>query len=56
MSAISNMMGFYASGDARKDVDYPSVVGWPGSFVPVPIHAVPNQLDPMVWGLVSFVL
>ncbi|KAI6230400.1 hypothetical protein M3Y99_01058800 [Aphelenchoides fujianensis] len=45
MSAMANMIGFY--GEGQDGVDYPLVEGWPRGFVPVPIHAVPEEFDYM---------
>ncbi|KAI6232641.1 Acid phosphatase [Aphelenchoides fujianensis] len=45
MSAMANMVGFY--GEGQDGVDYPPVDGWPRGFVPVPIHAVPEEFDYM---------
>ncbi|KAI6171492.1 Acid phosphatase [Aphelenchoides fujianensis] len=44
ISAISNMIGFYSAGVAGED--YPSgLTGWPGAFVPVPIHSSVLETD-----------
>ncbi|KAI6239970.1 Acid phosphatase [Aphelenchoides fujianensis] len=44
ISAISNLAGFYTAG--VPDEDYPkNLQGWPGAFVPVPIHTVDHNDD-----------
>nr|CDJ80661.1 Histidine acid phosphatase domain containing protein [Haemonchus contortus] len=47
LSAMSNLLGMYGQndGNAIPDHDYPSEVGWPIGFVPVPIHTVENHID-----------
>ncbi|KAI6240229.1 Acid phosphatase [Aphelenchoides fujianensis] len=44
ISAISNLAGFYTAG--VPDEDYPKdLAGWPGAFVPLPIHTVDHNDD-----------
>jgi hypothetical protein len=41
------MAGFYYDTGLVNE-DYPIVHGWPGKYVPIPIHTVPEQRDPVV--------